>query len=197
MTLDGTRILLDGVCREISPYLATPSQIRAELSCNYPDIVAVTHRHDDHCDPFFEGEYVSATGRPLIDPRWDRGVLQLGDISVTPVMTRHLGKCDISHYSYIIEGSCCVWFLGDAAPEQFRKMTHLPKPDVLIAPYAYASTDFAWRITRSFGAKKIVLLHLPPEHCDQYRLWESVRRTVGENGDVFIPAMEEFINFTL
>jgi L-ascorbate metabolism protein UlaG (beta-lactamase superfamily) len=196
LTLDGKRILLDGVCREVAPYVATPQRIRAELSHNFPDIVAVTHRHDDHCDPDFEAAFVAATGRPLIDPGWDRGVLHFGEISVTAVPSRHIGKCDIAHCSYIIEGSSCVWFMGDASPEQFRKMTHLPKPDLIIAPYAYASTDFSLRITRSFGAKNIVLLHLPDRASDPYGLWDSVLKTVGDEGGIFIPKVEEFINFS-
>ncbi len=196
LTMDGKRILLDGVCREVAPYVATPYRIRAELSHNFPDIVAVTHRHDDHCDPDFEAAYVSATDRPIMDPDWDRGVLHCGGISVTAVPSRHIGKTQIAHCSYIIEGEKCVWFMGDASPEQFRKMTQLPRPDVLIAPYAYASTDFSWRITKDFGAESIVLLHLPPEDADPYGLWDSVRHTVGNESGIFIPKVEEFINFS-
>ena len=46
LELDGIKMLLDGVCREVTPYPATPDAIKTELSNNYPDLVAVTHCHE-------------------------------------------------------------------------------------------------------------------------------------------------------
>lgn len=194
LCMDGKRILLDGVCREVTPYLATPSHVRTGLE--YPDIVAVTHRHDDHCDPVFEAKFSITTGRPLIDPSWEGESLGLDNLTVYPVPSRHLGRTDVAHVSYILQGSRCVWFMGDAAPEQFKNRTDLPKPDVLIAPYAFASTAYAWRITRSLGATYVVLLHLPDRQQDSFGLWDAVKQTVGENQGIFIPEMEEFIEFS-
>ena len=38
LKLDGKTILLDGVCREVKPYPATPPETRAKLMESYPDI---------------------------------------------------------------------------------------------------------------------------------------------------------------
>lgn len=193
LCMDGKRMLLDGVCREVLPYPATPSHVRTGLCREYPDIVAVTHRHDDHCDPVFEAKFAITTGRPLLDPSWLGQKLRIGNFSVSAVPSRHLGRTDVAHVSYVIEGSHCVWFMGDAAPEQFKNRPDLPKPDVVIAPYAYASTEFAWRITRSLGAKYVVLLHLPDREKDSFGLRDAVRQTVGDTEGIFIPEMEDFI----
>ena len=193
LAMDGKKILLDGVCREIYPYSATPDHVKKDLSLQYPDIVAVSHRHDDHCDPFFEHQYQMATGRSVLDPACGKTTISCGDIQVHVIPSRHIGKADIDHVSFVLEGSICVWFMGDAAPAQWKHIEGMKEPDLLIAPYAYASTQSAWNMTKAFGAKKIVLLHLPEKDRDPYGLWGSVVQTVGENGPVFIPKMEEFI----
>ena len=170
LELDGTRILLDGVCREVSPYPATPDSIKTELSANYPDLVAVTHCHEDHCDPAFEEDYRLATGRPVIDAAYVGKTVTVGNIRLTAVPSRHIGKADCDHVSFILEGSACIWFLGDAAPSQWKNRYDLPKPDVLICPYAYAATDSAWRMTQSLAPKAVILLHLPSKYFSLKRL---------------------------
>lgn len=182
LELDGTRILLDGVCREVSPYPATPDSIKTELSANYPDLVAVTHCHEDHCDPAFEEDYRHATGRPVIDAAYVGKTVTVGNIRLTAVPSRHIGKADCDHVSFILEGSACIWFLGDAAPSQWKNRNDLPKPDVLICPYAYAATDSAWRMTQSLAPKAVILLHLPEREKDTVGLWQAVERvTAGSN----------------
>ena len=179
LELDGTRILLDGVCREVHPYPATPDSIKTELSANYPDLVAVTHCHEDHCDPAFEADYQAAAGKQVIDPSYVGKTVTCGNIRITAVPSRHIGKADCEHVSFIIQGSQCVWFLGDSAPSQWKNRQDLPRPDVLICPFAYATTDAAWRITQSLYPKMIILLHLPEREKDSYGLWNAVEQTVG------------------
>ena len=98
------------------------------------------------------------------------------------------------HNSFVIVGSQCVWFLGDASPLQWRSKEALPKPDVLIVPYAYLITQSAWEITQSFGANKVILLHMPKPEEDTIGLWKAVKETVGEDHRVWIPAMDETIH---
>lgn len=193
LELDGTRILLDGVCREVSPYPATPDSVKTELSANYPDLVAVTHCHEDHCDPAFEEDYRLATGRPVIDAAYVGKTVRVGNIRLTAVPSRHIGKADCDHVSFILEGSACIWFLGDAAPSQWKNRNDLPKPDVLICPYAYAATDSAWRMTQSLAPKAVILLHLPEREKDTVGLWQAVEQTVGNTPAVqlFIPEIGE------
>lgn len=196
LELDGTRILLDGVCREVSPYPATPDSIKTELSANYPDLVAVTHCHEDHCDPAFEEDYRLATGRPVIDAAYVGKTVTVGNIRLTAVPSRHIGKADCDHVSFILEGSACIWFLGDAAPSQWKNRNDLPKPDVLICPYAYAATDSAWRMTQSLAPKAVILLHLPEREKDTVGLWRAVEQTVGNTPAVqlFIPEIGESLS---
>ena len=191
LELDGVRILLDGVCREVVPYPATPEHIRAMLLENPPDVMAVTHHHPDHYDPAYTAEYEKITNQKAVDPTCVGSAVQYGDVRILPVASRHIGKFDCPHASFVIEGSHCVWFMGDASPNQWKNRTDLPKPDVIIAPFAYAATDAAWKITCSFKPKAIVLVHLPEREKDTFGLWTAVEKTIGES--VFIPEMEEFI----
>ena len=108
--------------------------------------------------------------------------------------------CDMGeatfHCSFIIKGSRCVWFAGDAAPSELRGREDLPKPDVLIAPYAYANTRSALEITRNL-TDNLILLHLPERNKDPFGLWQQVEETI-KNADglkVYIPEMGETCNF--
>lgn len=191
LEMDGCKILLDGVCREVYPYMATPDGVLQMLCNSYPDLVAVTHRHEDHCDPYFEQKYCDATGRQV----FFSGENQINAVKITAVPSRHIGKQDCEHTSFILEGSRCVWFMGDAAPAQWRNRADLPKPDVLIAPYAYANTASSWALTQSLEPKYVVLLHFPSADHDPYGLRQAVQQTIGQGSDVpvFIPEMEGFV----
>lgn len=197
LCMDGKKILLDGVCGSVPPYLSTPESVKTALIQAYPDLVAVTHRHEDHCDPSFEEGYRRATGRPVIDPSFSDEKVTVGGVTLHVIPSRHIGKADCDHVSFVLEGSHCVWFLGDASPNQWKSREALPRPDVLICPYAYASTQASWRMTQSLGAKKIVLLHLPVPEEDPFGLWAAVTQIIGENSAVFIPEMKEFAEIAL
>ena len=143
LQLDGVRILLDGVCREEFPYLGTPETERSELLQNPPDGLLLTHGHADHYDPSFVSAYLQKAAGPVLGPAdipfctGQSG--HVGQARITALPSRHIGKtAPMEHLSFILEGSTCVWFLGDASPLQWRGREDLPKPDVLIAPYAYA-----------------------------------------------------------
>ena len=203
LKLDGISVLLDGVCREVKPYLATPLEEQDRLLQSCPDIVAFSHTHKDHCDPAFAAAWQRQTGRAILCPeeigecRTTYKILHRGGITVIPVESRHIGKQDpqLRHASYILQGSRCVWFLGDASPLQWKQKEGLPKPDVLIAPYAYAASSAAWDGTKSMGAKHVVLLHLPLRQEDPYGLWEAVEGSaeydIGNN--LLIPELGQCI----
>ena len=200
LELDGVRILLDGVCRKVEPYLETPVSVKEALLRNPPDAVAFTHCHADHYDETFVSAYLEKTAGPVMGPAdipfCQEGSVRVGDVKITTVESRHLGKSDgAKHCSYVIEGSKCVWFLGDAAPAQWRKRTDLPKPDVLLAPYPYA-TGSAWQLTKSLGAKTVVLLHLPDREADDYGLWNGVEQATKNREGValLIPQIGERIS---
>jgi L-ascorbate metabolism protein UlaG (beta-lactamase superfamily) len=91
------------------------------------------------------------------------------------VACRHIGAAgrEVEHCGFVVKGSQCLWFTGDSAPTAWRGKD-LPKPDVLVVPYAYANTPASWHLTQSFGAKKIVLLHMPPKDNDPAGLWPAV-----------------------
>ena len=197
LELDGVRILLDGVCGEIKPYLPTTEAERKMLLDSPADCVAFTHSHLDHCDVSFIPAYLEKTAGPVLGPAdipyCQAGQWSNGNVTVMPVECRHLGKSDgAMHQAYVISGSRCVWFTGDAAPATWRKLTQLPRPDVIIAPYAYA-TGSTWQMCKELGADTVVLLHLPEEGNDAYGLWDAVRQTVGQDMTprLLIPALGE------
>ena len=167
LKLDGASILLDGFCSRVDAYQKTPEYIRKALFENPPDVLAFTHRHADHFDASLVTAFQTKSLRPVLGPEdlclnTIQKPFQAGAVTVTPVASRHLGKVEpgLGHFSYVIEGSQCVWFLGDAAPSQWKGREDLPRPDVMICPYAYALTASAWRQTCSLTGK-VVLVHLP------------------------------------
>ena len=200
LRLDGVSVLLDGVCREIKPYPATPPEIKAQLLEKLPDAVAFTHNHADHYDPAFASAYQGKTGRVIFGPqlpgcRTTAEPGRAGDVQIIPIPSRHIGAAgkDTLHMSFVVKGSRCIWFLGDAAPSCWRNKADLPKPDVLIVPYAYATTPASWALTQSLGAKEIVLLHLPSRDLDDIGLWNAVESTVNGKNPLHIPPLGDTI----
>lgn len=198
LKLDGITILLDGVCREVKPYPATPPELRAQLMESWPDIAAFTHMHKDHYDPAYAAAYIGQTGRVILGPGQVKGSmepLKVGDVTVIPLSSRHIGAAGktVEHASFIVQGAQCLWFMGDSAPSQWRGRD-LPKPDVLVVPYAYANTPASWSLTQSFGAQKIVLLHMPDKEQDTAGLWPVVEAVAGNAPDLCILAMGQTLN---
>lgn len=195
LKMDGVSILLDGLADRIEGYLPTPPSIAQELLDNPPDALVFTHYHKDHCSDALLSQYRKQNLRPIFGPELlHKGTVQIGKVTITPVESRHLGKSEpgLQHVSYIIKGSQCVWFMGDAAPLQWKGRNDLPRPDLLIGPYAYANTKSAWELTKSL-ADKMILLHLPLPEEDSYGLWDSVKKTVESNGNItlWIPEIGE------
>ncbi len=192
LTLDGVLILLDGVCRQVSPYLATPPEEREELTRQWPQVVGFSHCHKDHYDPAYAAAFQAQAGGVLLGPESLPGCkpsmnpARVGGVTVTPVATRHIGSAGktTDHASFLIEGSKTVWFMADASPMQFRQSGLTPAPDVLIVPYAYCLTFDAWELTKKWKPGCVVLLHMPDQANDPLCLWDEVDRVLGENPDV-------------
>lgn len=195
LKLDGVSILLDGLCDRVEGYLPTPPAIAEQLARNMPDLLAFTHYHKDHCSRALLSPYRKENLRPILGPEsLHKGSVQVGNVTVTPMESRHLGKIEpgLEHVSYIVKGRQCVWFMGDAAPVQWKNRTDLPRADVLIAPYAYANTQSTWELTRSL-AEKVVLLHLPEKDCDPYGLWDGVESATRGAINLWIPTIGQTI----
>lgn len=182
--MDGTRILLDGVCKHLPPYLGTPNSLREFLAEDLPDVLAFTHKHYDHYDLDFVKLYEEKTLRSAIGPE-SLTFYENNGVAVSSFQTRHIGKSDISHLSFVIKGSSTVWFMGDATPLCLKNTANLPKPDLLIVPFAYAITPSAWRLAKETGAKSILLLHMPLKSEDKNGLWQLVESTVGNDDILF------------
>ena len=199
LELDGVSILLDGFAKSEGPYLATPAPIRESLLADPPDMLAFTHAHQDHFDAQMAETYHKQTLRPVLGPEnlpcgtTTRGIA-CGWVSILPIKSRHIGKeyFHIPHVSYDIEGSKTVWFLGDAVPSQWHGIDR--KCHVLIAPFAYANTDSAWRMTCAL-ADNVVLVHMPLRDNDPAQLWPQVEAVTGRSCPVnlFIPEIGETI----
>ena len=205
LKLDGVSVLLDGVCRELAPYPATPPYLRQRLTQSPPDLTAFTHDHVDHFDPEFAAQYCNRTLRPILGPEslpvsaLTTGQVRVGPVTVTPIPSRHIGKAgqETEHVSFLIEGSCRILFTGDASPLNWDVPggAAMPKADVLIANYAYATSAASWQRVISCGTKKVILLHLPEESKDEFGLWTAVRQTTAAQpaGFVRIPELGQTV----
>ena len=199
LELDDVKILLDGFCTGHGPYLATPADLRERLFLDPPDMLAFTHEHPDHFDAHGAEQYHKQTLRPVLGPEnlpcgtTSRGISR-GFVSVLPIKSRHIGKeyFHVPHVSYAITGSKSVWFLGDAVPSQWHGIDR--KCHVLIAPFAYALSDSAWRMTSEL-AEHVVLVHMPLRDNDPAKLWPQVEAVTGASCPVHlhIPAIGETI----
>ena len=184
LTLDDTKILLDGVCQEVKPYLATPPAVKQELISNPPDVLLFTHEHEDHFDP----DYLQRVNQAK----------SAGKVKITAVPTRHMGHYGKTtpHQSFVLEGSQTVWFLGDASPMELKKLSDHPKPDVLIIPYPYVSTPPALKLLEALLPCKIVLLHLPLRENDPDGVWQSVEPGLEYlKAYLYVPELGETLKF--
>ena len=197
LELDGKRILLDGVCEGFGAYLGTPEHLREVLHRQPPDALVYTHTHPDHYEELFVSHYLQNTAGPVLGPAdipcGETGAMQLGNVLITPVETRHIGRtngCD--HRSYVLQGSGCVWFMGDVSPLHWQKIANVPKPDVIVAPYGFLLAK-GWEYCKATGAKAVVVLHLPLRENDPYNLWEQLEKTLSDHSgpEVYIPEVGE------
>ena len=184
LTLDDVKILLDGVCREVLSYPATPPVIKQELISCPPDIVLFTHDHEDHFDP----EYYQKVNRRCMASQ---------KVRITSVPTRHMGHYgkNTEHQSFVIEGSQTIWFLGDASPMELKKLADFPKPDVLMIPYPYISTPAALKMVEALLPCKIVLLHMPLPAHDPEQIWQTVQDGMDHlKAYLYVPELGETFN---
>lgn len=172
---NGLKILIDGVSKKILNYEETPESIKEDLCRQFPDVILHTHYHDDHYDEEFSNTYKKNTLRSAYGPEFAL-CGKMGNTKIKGIPTRHIGKSDIAHVSYVIKSDICLWFMGDASPLEVKNINE-PKPDVLIIPYAYVTTKAAWEITKSIGSKKIILLHMPKRNEDVHNLWNAMEET--------------------
>ena len=202
LELDGVSILLDGLCSPAEPYLGTPEELYKVLLKEPVHLLAFTHGHQDHFSAALVSTYRKQTLRPILGPEnlpyvTDISAMSVGGVKITPVPSRHIGKVEkgLQHVSFIIEGSKCVWFLGDASPLQWQGREDLPRPDVLIAPYAYGLSESAWRFTCGL-TKELVMLHLPKRENDPYGLWPMVDTVTGKSCPIglHIPELGESVS---
>lgn len=195
LEMDGVRILLDGVSQAAGDYLATPADVRDFLLSSPLDVIAFTHNHSDHFQPEFVRQYAAQHQLPkLVGPKDVAADLPeysvvtasaaVRGVQVIAVPSRHIGAeyQNTPHYSFLLKGSALVWFMGDASPLQWQGQEYMPRPDLLIAPFAYASSDAAWQIMEHLAPGRILLTHLPSREQDSEGLWRAVDDVVGRRG---------------
>lgn len=191
--LDGVSILLDGVCGEILPYLKTPDDIKQQLCEKLPDVVGFTHKHLDHYDEEFAVLFEKTAQKKILSP-FNQEKKQVGNVVVESFKSRHIGKSDIEHVSFIINGSKVLWFMGDASPLTIKQIGKFSKPDVLLVPFAYVNSESSLKLTKSTGAEHIVVLHLPLKDRDEYKIFESFENLIIDEKNIHTINLGETLN---
>lgn len=208
VTLDGVRLLLDGVCRGLAPYPAPPSEIVAELERRPPDMLAYTHGHPDHFEQEFAVRFYRKTRRPVLGTAGiaellpgipvEQGEAAIGGVRVTPVPSQHLGAewSQYPHVSYLIEGSRRIFLVGDAAPRCWGDEISRIQPDVLIAPYPYVTTGVGRRTVAQFAPGAVIVVHMPAKELDPDGIWPMTERALKECGEypVYVPNLCETVS---
>ena len=205
LELDGRRLLLDGICGALDPYLPTPPAILDWLTGQPVDLAAFTHGHPDHFREAGVHRGLAVWGdipvlgtRDIAEALSPRPVTagagaSVGPVAVTPIPSRHIGAAyrSTEHRSLLVEGSRRCLFLGDAAPARWEARCR--QPDILFAPFVYAATDAGWRIVEHLSPGRLVLLHLPARGNDPEGLWPAVEGVLSRHRDipVDIPEMGE------
>ena len=184
LELDGKRILLDGVCEPLYPYLGTPNLVKEFLIKEMPDVLAFTHKHTDHYDINYEKTYKEKTLGTVLGPE-SLIFYESNGLKISLVPTRHIGKTDIAHVSYVIKGSSTVWFMGDASPSCLNNLSGYDTPDLLIVPFGFAITPSAWRMAKETGAKRILLVHMPLRKDDREGIFEMVENVTQNDPKLF------------
>lgn len=207
VALDGVLLLLDGVCRGYSLYLAPPPAIVQELENRPPDALAYTHSHPDHFEAGFAARFYEKTRRPILGTTGvaellpevpvEQGSAVIGGVRVTPVPSRHLGAewRNYPHVSYLLEGSQRIFYVGDATPACWKDAVFQLQPDVLIVPYPYVTTRIGWQSILQFGASSAVVVHMPARDNDPDKIWPMVTRglTLHQDVSVYVPNLREMV----
>ena len=204
LTLDDAKILLDGVCREVNPYPATPANIGRELTAASVDALLFTHSHPDHFDPVLSAQLNAPiygpeqAGEQISCPVSQDGEAAVGTVRIYAVSTRHMGHYGktTQHQSYVVKGSKNLWFMGDASPMELKKLASFGKPDVLLIPYPYITTPAAMKLWEELLPCRIVLLHMPPKNNDPEGIWQSAEAGMMQlKAYLSVPEMGEILNF--
>ncbi len=208
VALDGVLLLLDGVCRELSPYLAPPPTVIEELERRPPDMLAYTHSHPDHFEQGFAARFYKKTRRPILGTAGvseqlpgisvEQGSIAVGGVRVTPIPSRHLGAewSQYPHVSYLIEGSKRIFFVGDAAPLCWKDGISRLRPDALIVPYPYVISGIGRQTIARFAPKAVMAVHTPAKGLDPDGVWPMMGRALKKCGEfpVYAPDLCETVS---
>ena len=190
------RALFDGVCGEVPPYAGTPAHIRRELSEDFPDIVAFTHTHPDHWDGSF-ARAAFMSGRCAVLMPGGQAAASCGDfIKVSAVRTRHLGKPDFPHVSYLLSvQEKTVWIAGDASPDSLVSAMGPGRPFIAVVPYSYLLTSSSAEKISSAGAQTVIVVHMPAAGPETAELIDSVRANSRLVAETVFPETGETLAF--
>ena len=70
-----------------------------------------------------------------------------------------------------------------------------PKPGFLIAPFAYAVTEAAWKTVELFSPDVLILVHLPERTRDDDCVWSAVKSVTERHPErrIVIPKIGETV----
>ncbi|MBO5522010.1 MAG: MBL fold metallo-hydrolase [Eubacterium sp.] len=220
ITGGGHGVLVDAVfTRAFDPFSAMPPHILEEIGNREgifrdADLLLVTHRHVDHCDPrhlpqagggkmtfLLPGEIcdlMPETDQPVIRIERDGVIYRDDGLVITAIQTPHdraAYYAPVMHVSYLLEyGGATgrrILVMGDAEtqPGMFAPWLQGGHVDAVLVNFVEINQKKGRAFLRELNPGTAVLCHLPLPEDDRYHMIRLTGRSLSEYGGELPPCL--------
>ncbi len=189
----GAKLLIDAFPKKKNIWSVVDAQmwerLKTDADFTDPDMICYTHLDPDHysyaytleANKLWSDAVLALPGDDFSDSIClceDQCELRAGTAGIRFVKTPHTGKCDIDHYSIVMEaGGKKVLVGGDVTlpTPEFVRFLEEENADILILPFPWCTGYEARRvILEKIKPQHLLLVHIPFPAEDQYRYRHTV-----------------------